>query len=110
MGIKRKWPKPVLRRETAVTDLDGTREYRIVMTNRKNITVEGVENVESFDDEETKQGLLILKGDNLHIIQLNLGEGTLMVEGFCKSLDFSEEKSAKGFKNRGKGLMERILR
>ncbi len=93
---------------------DDLKEYKIVMTNRKNAVIEGVENVESFDDEEilleTKMGFLVLRGQNLHIVQLNLEEGSLTVEGLCKSLDFVEEKNAKGIKGRGKGIIQRILR
>lgn len=94
--------------------VENQKEYKISMVNRKNLVVEGVQNVETFDDEEiildTKMGLLILKGENLHIVQLNLEEGTMIVEGHCKSLDFTEDKNVKGFKDKGKGLLQRILR
>ena len=90
------------------------KEYKISMINRKNVIIEGVENVETFDDEEiimeTNMGLLLLKGQNLHIVQLNLEEGTMIVEGYCKSLDYTDDKSAKGFKDKGKGFLQRILR
>ncbi len=89
-------------------------EYKIIMTNRKHAVIEGVENVESFDDQEilleTKMGLLVLKGQDLHIVQLNLDEGILVIEGHCKSIDFAEDKNAKGLKNKGKGIIQRILR
>lgn len=95
-----------------MTGRDDFTQYKIVMTNRKNLLVEGVQNVESFDDEEiildTKMGTLVLKGENLHVVQLNLEDGTFIVEGHCKSLDFSEEK--KGIKGKGKGFIERILK
>lgn len=97
-----------------MVDISNAKQYKILMTNRESIVVEGVENVETFDDKEivleTKQGVLILKGDDLHIIQLNLSEGTLTAEGYCKSLDFVEERKARGLKNKGKGLVDRILR
>lgn len=91
---------------------DEINQYKLVMTNRKNLIVEGVQNVESFDDEEiildTKMGTLILKGENLHVVQLNLENGTFIVEGLCRSLDFSDEK--KGIKGKSKGFIERILK
>lgn len=91
---------------------DDFSQYKVVMTNRKNLLVEGVQNVDSFDDAEiildTKMGTLVLKGDNLHVVQLNLEDGTFIVEGVFKSLDFSDEK--KGIKGKGKGFIERILR
>ncbi len=97
-----------------MTGRDDSKEYRIMMTNRQHTVVEGVENVESFDDQEilldTKMGLLILKGQNLHIVQLNLEDGTLVVDGHCKTLDFLDEKAAKSLKGRSKGFIQRILK
>jgi len=94
-----------------MTDRD-VKDYKITMINRKIIIVEGVENVESFDDEEiileTNVGLLKIKGDNLHIVQLNLEAGILSVEGYCGSLDFSEEKNTKGIKIGRASCRERV--
>lgn len=88
--------------------------YQIIMTNREHIVIEGVEHVGSFDEEEiildTKMGVLLLKGENLHITQLNLEEGNLIVEGLCKTIDFSEEKVARGFRGKGKNLLNRLLK
>lgn len=95
-----------------MTIKDEFNQYKLIMTNRKNLVVEGVQNVESFDDQEivldTKMGTLILKGENLHVVQLNLENGIFIAEGLCRSLDFSEEK--KGIKGKGKGFIERILK
>lgn len=88
--------------------------YQIIMTNREHIVVEGVEHVASFDEEEiileTKMGVLLLRGKDLHITQLNLEEGNLIVEGLCKAIDFTEEKSSRGFKGKGKSLLNRLLK
>lgn len=91
---------------------ENSKEYKIIMTDRKNVLVEGVENVECFDDGEiileTKMGVLVLKGQNLHVVKLNLDDGIFIAEGHCKTLDFSDEK--KGIKGKGKGFIQRILR
>lgn len=88
--------------------------YQIIMTNREHVVIEGVEHVASFDEEEivleTKMGLLLLKGQNLHITQLNLEEGNLIVEGLLKSVDFTEEKTARGVRGRGKSFLNRLLK
>lgn len=90
------------------------KDYKITITSRKNASIEGVENVESFDDEQivmnTKMGLLVMKGQNLHIVQLDLEKGILFAEGFCRTLEFADEKSAKGMKTTGKSIWQRILR
>ncbi len=97
-----------------MTGREELQEYKIIMTNRKHAVIEGVENVESFDDEEilleTKMGILVFKGQNLHIVQLNLDQGTMVIEGHCKSIAFTEEKNLKGIKGKGKGIIQRILR
>ena len=48
-----------------------TRMHRMTMTNRKNCTINGVNDVLSFDIHEilleTEQGMLMIKGDDLHV-------------------------------------------
>lgn len=91
---------------------DETKEYKIMMTNRRNILIEGVQNVETFDEEEiimdTRMGVLVLKGQNLHVVQLNLEEEVLIADGLCKSIEFSEDR--KGIKGKGMGFIQRILK
>lgn len=91
---------------------EDTKEYKIVMTNRRNILIEGVQNVETFDDKEivleTRMGVLVLKGQDLHIVQLNLEDEVFMAEGLCKSFDFTDEK--RGIKGKSKGFIERLLK
>jgi sporulation protein YabP len=103
-----------LKGDKKVNGKDDQKEYKIILTNRKNVLIQGVENVESFDDEEilmeTKMGSLVVKGKELHIVQLNLEEGTLIIDGYCKSLEFSDQKNPKGIKDKGKGLLQRILK
>ncbi|GBF32154.1 forespore shell protein [Desulfocucumis palustris] len=86
-------------------------KHRLTLTERKHLMLEGVRQVGSFDEKEitldTSLGFLSLKGEGLHITQLNLDEGVLTVEGFIAIMEFSESKTAKG---RGKGLLNRILK
>ncbi len=89
-------------------------KYQMIMTNREHVEVEGVEHVASFDELEivlgTKLGVLLLKGENMHITQLNLDEGRLVVEGKIKCIDYDEERAVKGLRGRSKGLLDRILK
>ncbi|MCL2338051.1 MAG: YabP/YqfC family sporulation protein [Firmicutes bacterium] len=84
---------------------------RLLLTERKHLVVDGVEHVGKFTEKEinldTNLGRLVLRGDFLHITQLNLEEGNLVVEGRVDQLVFTE-KTSKGA--RGKGLMGRILK
>ncbi len=89
----------------------GEGEHQVIITNREFISIKGVLHVDSFDDQEivldTDLGTLTLKGEDLHIKQLDLEDGSFAVEGVLASLQYSVSK---GLKARGKGLLERLLR
>lgn len=88
--------------------------HKIELINRANIKIDGVEHVGSFDEEEislvTKMGILVLKGEGLHITQLNLEDSNLIVEGIISSMVYQEDKGMKNKRDRGRGIIERILR
>ncbi|MDK2930459.1 MAG: hypothetical protein PWR07_590 [Bacillota bacterium] len=81
-------------------------QHRVIVTERETITVDGVNNVESFDDQEvvleTTAGMLMLRGREFHIKQLNLDEGNLTIEGYLAGLEYAEEmgKKARSFLGR----------
>jgi sporulation protein YabP len=84
---------------------------KMILTDRKHLVLEGVQQVGSFDEKaislDTNLGFLQLKGEDLHITHLNLDEGNLIVEGFISSIEFLEVRSAKG---KGKGVLSRLLK
>jgi len=85
--------------------------HKITLTNRELLDVNGVINVEKFTDEdillETDQGMLNIKGENMHMKQLNLDAGMITIEGIVKALTY-HEGSASGQK--GKSLLGRLLK
>jgi sporulation protein YabP len=87
---------------------------KLVLTDRRLLFLEGVEHVGTFNENEialdTNMGFLALRGQGLHITQLNLEEGKMVVEGVIASLEFIENKSAKGARSRGKGILSRIMK
>lgn len=87
---------------------------KIILSDRKHLILEGVEYVGNFDDREialdTNMGFLTLRGEGLHITQLSLEEGRLVVEGTVSSLEFIENRSARGGRARGKGVLSRIMK
>ncbi|MBU4533612.1 MAG: sporulation protein YabP [Eubacteriales bacterium] len=86
--------------------------HRMEMLERKLLRIEGVQHVESFTDEEiaidTNMGFLLLAGEGLHITQLNLDAGTLVVEGYLNGIQYREAGSRQG--RRGKRILNRLLR
>lgn len=86
-------------------------QHRLVITNRETLEVTGVVHVDSFDDEEvileTEQGLLAIRGEELHIKQLSLEKGELGIEGLILELVYSDDKR---LRDRGKGFFERLFK
>ena len=63
----------------------------IILENRRKISVSGVSDVDSFDENQsviyTSLGLLEIKGADMHMSKLNLESGEIVLEGkfdsFC---------------------------
>jgi sporulation protein YabP len=93
-------------------DLNGiSRMHRVTMTNRKSCTLNGINDVLSFDIHEilleTEQGMLMIKGDDLHVNRLTLDKGEVDVEGRIDSLTYSD---AGGVGQKGETLISRLFR
>ncbi|MNP36707.1 Spore protein YabP [compost metagenome] len=78
----------------------------IIMENREKISVTGVIDIHSFDDElvlaQTELGILTIKGDDLRMNRLNLDNNELIVEGQIIAVAYSDSSQAKksGFMNK----------
>ena len=87
--------------------------HKVIIDNRGRIELSGVLNVDSFDDREivleTEQGLLAMRGEQMHIKHLNLEQGELLVEGFLLEMAYSEKKGLLR-KERGKSFFERLFK
>lgn len=64
------------------------------LSGRKTAVITGVNDVLSFDAQEvlleTEEGILMLRGDDLHINRLTLEKGEVDVDGRVDSLTYSE--------------------
>ena len=71
-----------------------TKSHKIVLTNRKGGNFTGVLDVISFDISEilleTEQGMLNVKGKDLHVNRLNLEKGEADIEGVIDALSYSQ--------------------
>ncbi len=74
--------------------------HEIVLDNRKILSVSGVEECLSFDEEtillKTKLGRLTIKGEKLHIQNYNTQTGELTADGKIIALGYSNEDFKKG--------------
>ena len=71
----------------------------LVMQNREKITITGVNDVLSFDDQivilETSLGLLTIKGENLRINKLSLDSEEVIIDGDINIVSYSEKEMEK---------------
>ena len=77
--------------------------HHIILEEREQLVVSGVEEVESFDEITTAQGALEIQGEGLHIEKLSLDGGDLKVEGRVNALLYGEENRTGG------GLFARLF-
>lgn len=81
--------------------------HRITLDERAKLSISGVEDVESFDEEavalSTEAGYLLIRGSNLHIEKLNLDGGELLVEGTVDSISYEDRAPRQG------GLLSRLF-
>lgn len=86
--------------------------HEITMLNRELLQVSGVVHVESFDAQEfvldTAYGLLVIRGDNLHIKTLNLENGLVAIEGTIFDIGYFNEKATPTQK--AKGIFGKLFR
>lgn len=90
------------------------RQHTLNLVNREFLTMQGVQSVESFDDQEiimeTDMGMLTLKGEELHIKQLDLDTGRFAVEGFISACIYTTPRHRGGKPAKGRSFLERLLR
>ena len=83
--------------------------HHIILEEREQLSVSGVEEVESFDENTivmlTNRGTLIVRGEELHIEKLSLDGGDLKVEGTIDSLTYVDCG-----RDRAGGLFARLFR
>ena len=79
----------------------------LVIERREKAVVTGVENVESFDEEQvalhTSGGRLLIAGSGLHVESLQLEQGRLVVTGRIDSAAYGEIRRASSFFRRAGG-------
>jgi len=80
--------------ERRISGYSNNINHNIIMENRSKISISGVEDVDSFDEQNvilfTNAGLLTVKGRDFHINKLNVDSGEVVIEGDVESLVYSE--------------------
>lgn len=84
--------------------------HKLMLEKRQGGTITGVRDVNSFDEKEilllTEEGKLDIKGEQLHVKQLNLEKGEVELEGRIDSLTYL----SKGNDKKEESLLKRMFR
>ena len=94
-------------------ELNGSRakQHRVSLANRQTCAVNGVSDVLSFDVGEvlleTEQGMLMIRGSDLHVSRLTLEKGEVDIDGKIDSLTYSENI---GISGKTESLLSRLFR
>ena len=85
--------------------------HNLILENRKKLSVSGIEEVESFNEEEiilrtSEEGVLVIKGEDLHINKLSVDSGDVSITGEVSAMDYIDRSP----KVKGPGLLSRLLR
>ena len=71
--------------------------HKLILNNRKTGSISGVVDVLSFDINEvlleTEQGMLAVKGNDLHVNRLSVDKGKVDIEGKIDSFTYSDTTS-----------------
>ena len=90
---------------------NASRMHKISLSNRRTCTINGVSDVLSFDIHEvlleTEQGMLMIKGNDLHVNRLTLDKGEVDIEGRIDSLTYSDAQVAG---QKSESLLSRLFR
>lgn len=83
-----------------MSDFD-KKKHTLSMENRESITLTGVSDVESFNEDEvmavTDYGNILIKGSSLSVEVLDLQTGNLSITGTISALVYSTATVQKGF-------------
>ena len=86
-------------RKNINTNINPNIVQNLVLENRKKLSVSGVNDVLSFDDQvvmiDTELGLLTVKGENIRINKLSLDTAEVIIEGEISTLIYSQTKQEK---------------
>lgn len=87
------------------------KNHKLVINNRKTSIVTGVTDVLSFDLNEilleTEQGMLMVKGTDLHVNRLSLEKGEVDLAGNIDSVAYSDIHTSS---KQGENLLARLFR
>lgn len=90
------------------------KQHKVILTDRSGGVLNGVVDILSFDVNEilleTEQGMLMLKGRDLHVNRLTLEKGEIDISGRIDSLMYSDTVKKSGSTKSNESLFGRLFR
>ena len=84
--------------------------HSLMIDRREKVAITGMLDVISFDEEtvigETELGIIVIRGNNLHVNKINLENGELSVDGEISGITY-EDNAGYG---KGKSLLGRLFK
>ncbi len=84
--------------------------HQVILENKEKLSVTGVTDVDTFHEQKitlfTEDDTLIIEGEGLHIIKLDVANGELMIEGYIDALSYMGNNGARA----EKGFFRKILK
>ena len=75
--------------------------HHVILEDREQLMISGVEEVESFDDTEifltSTRGPLAIRGKGLHLQQLSIDGGQVLVDGSVDAIVYEDDVPRGGF-------------
>ena len=90
-------------------DINNIVNHNITITERKNIILCGIKKLNSFDDTEffidSVMGAILIKGNNLELVNLDTYTGKLSIKGKIISLNYLDDN-----KNKNDNIISRLFK
>ncbi len=71
------------------------KKHSVSLVDRENLFLTGILDVISFDEElviaETEKGVILVRGEDLHVSRLSLENNELNIQGYVHSLSYEDE-------------------
>ncbi len=89
-------------------------KQRLLIEDRKKLSVDGVESVVSFDNEcielNTNLGGITVGGEELSIAALNLDQGRVEIAGEIVSVAYGKNQLEKTARHKSKNMLARLMK
>ena len=89
-------------------------KHRLVLEDRKLLTLSGIRNVDSFSEQSialsSELGAIDITGEDLKITELDLTHGNISIQGQIDSLTYGRSREERTVRHKSKSALARLLK